>query len=647
MAKKDKKSKDAKDAKKARMAKKNEKNVKKADSKLKKLSKKAGDDLEDDVDLDELLKQLANSQLEFEEIHIDIVKKPTKRLNSTLVSSNNNGKKELVLFGGEVSNGQTVNFFNDLYVYTVDNNIWRRYISKNSPLARSSHAMCYHPSGIFLMHGGEFSSPKQSTFHHYSDTWILDSTNKEWSKIDNKKGPSSRSGHRMTVWKNYILLHGGFRDLGTSTTYLDDLWLFDITTYKWEQVGFPPTHSIPDARSGHSFIPTDEGAIIYGGYCKVKAGRGLQKGKILTDCWELIMKSDTKQIRWERKRKQGFQPSPRVGCSMQYHKGRGLLFGGVYDYEETEETLDSEFYNTLMSYNIETNRWYTLSLRSAKLKKIANKKEKINRDKELEDMLNSILAKANLNDDEIDEESEAAAFAEKEKRLNKADGDDDDDDDNDNDNANDSAAPAYEIVSQMPHPRFNAVTCVLDDTLYIYGGMFEHGEQEFNLDSFYAVDLSKLQGVKVFWEDLSELENMKDSDDEFDDDDEDDDEDDDDDEDGPTDRKLVAEDDDEEEEDEQEEVEPEIPDPRPYLPHPKAFETLRAFYIRTGAEFLSWAISQNKDARGKVLKSYAFDLCEERWWERRDQVRIEEDALEESGVTDVIEKDFSKSTKRR
>ncbi|GMF08944.1 unnamed protein product [[Candida] boidinii] len=80
-------------------------------------------------------------------------------------------------------------------------------------------------------------------------------------------------------------------------------------------------------------------------------------------------------------------------------------------------------------------------------------------------MLNSILAKANLNDDEIDEESEAAAFAEKEKRLNKADGDDDDD--NDNDNANDSAAPAYEIVSQMPHPRFNAVTCVLDDTFLL------------------------------------------------------------------------------------------------------------------------------------------------------------------------------------
>ncbi len=65
MAKKDKK---AKEAKKARIALKSEKSAKKADSKLKKLSKKAGDDLEDDVDIDELLKQLALEQQQFEEV---------------------------------------------------------------------------------------------------------------------------------------------------------------------------------------------------------------------------------------------------------------------------------------------------------------------------------------------------------------------------------------------------------------------------------------------------------------------------------------------------------------------------------------------------------------------------------------------------
>ena len=28
----------------------------------------------------------------------------------------------------------------------------------------------------------EFSSPKQSTFYHYGDTWILDADTKEWQK---------------------------------------------------------------------------------------------------------------------------------------------------------------------------------------------------------------------------------------------------------------------------------------------------------------------------------------------------------------------------------------------------------------------------------------------------------------------------------
>ena len=131
--------------------------------------------------------------------------------------------------------------------------------------------------------------------------------------------------------------------MGTLTTYLLDMWLFDITTYKWTQVEFPSTHTVPDARSGHSLIPHAEGAVIYGGYCKVKAKKGLQKGKVLTDSWLVKMKADPKAIRLERRRKQGFTPSPRVGCSMVAHKNRGILFGGVYDFDESEDNLESQF----------------------------------------------------------------------------------------------------------------------------------------------------------------------------------------------------------------------------------------------------------------------------------------------------------------
>lgn len=152
-------------------------------------------------------------------------------------------------------------------------------------------------------------------------------------------------------------------------------------------------------------------------------------------------------------------------------------------------------------------------------------------------------------------------------------------------------------------------------------------------------------------EDVVKAEKLgeQDSDDEFDDEDDDDE---DDGEEEIADRKLESEDEgedeDEEEEEEKEEEEYEIPDPRPWLPHPKAFESLRSFYVRTGATFLEWAISSNRDSKGKHLKTKSFELCQDRWWERREQVRIEEDKLEEmGGVEDVIEKDTSKSQKRR
>lgn len=625
MAKKDKKS---KDAKKARAAEKQKKNLSKADTKSKKMAKKSGEE-EEDQDIDQILEQYAKEQEEFQAINIDVVKKPSKRLNPAMVANPTQGKKELLLFGGEHTENGVSHFYNDLYSYTIDKDVWRKITSKNSPLPRSSHAMCAHPSGIVLMFGGEFSSPKQSTFYHYGDTWILDGETKEWTKIDQKRGPSARSGHRLGCWKNYIIMHGGFRDLGASTTYLNDVWLFDITDYKWIQVEFPPNHIIPDARSGHSLIPCADGVIIYGGYCKVKARKGQQKGKVLTDIWTLKMKSDPKAVRFERRRKQGFNPSPRVGCSLVFHKNRGIMFGGVYDYDESEEQIDSEFYNNLYSYQLESNRWYNLSLKPQRAKKQVQVKEKT-RDEDLEDILNSILEKAKLNDEDENEDMsqiEKLKQQEEEEEVEEV--------------------VEYPVVNQLPHPRFNPATCVVDDTYYIFGGIYEKEDREFCLDSFYGIDLGKLDGVKVFWENLSELEEeIVGSDEE--EEDEDDDEDDDEEEEKDDDDEDDEEPEEEEEEEEPEPEEEEFPDPRPWLPHPKPFESLRDFYVRAGAQFLEWAISSNRDSRGKYLKKAAFDLCEDRFWERREQVSIAEDNLEElGGVGEVIQKDTSKTTKRR
>lgn len=642
-----KKDKKDKEAKKARIAEKQEKAKNKSANKDKKRAKKAGDD-DDDEGIEEILAKYAEEQAQFEAITVTACERPSKRLNGAMVASPVHGKRELLLFGGEAQNGNLSVFYNDLFSYSVDTDQWRKIESKNAPLPRSGHAMCVHPSGVILMFGGEFSSPKQNTFYHYGDTWVLDAQLKEWTKIDYKKGPSPRSGHRLSYWKNYILLHGGFRDLATSTTYLSDLWAFDVTSYKWIQIEMPPNHPVPDARSGHSFLPSADGAVIWGGYSKVKASKGLQKGKVHTDTWLLKMKQDLKAVRWERRKKSGFAPSPRVGCSMVYHKGRGVLFGGVYDTDETEESLESDFFNNLYAYQVEMNRWFSLSLRQARKKKnmqMTQNKSKAERQADLEANLSQILkSKLGFKDGEENDEDDLFGLERDDKEPEKYNDNDNDRDDDDDEIVE---VKEYPVRNAMPHPRFNASTVVVDDLLFIFGGVWEKGDREFTLDSMYSVDLNKLDGLKVYWEDLRELEEAEEGSEEEDDDEEAEEEDESEDE-GPQSGDDESEPESEEEEEEEEQSNETIPDPRPWLPHPKPFETLRAFYQRTAPQFLEWSLSNNKDARGKELKRIAFELSEDRWWERREEVRIAEDQMEElGGVGDIIEKDQSNRVKGR
>ena len=61
------------------------------------------------------------------------------------------------------------------------------------------------------------------------------------------------------------------------------------------------------------------------------------------------MDLDLKVIKWEKRKKIGYAPSLRSGCTMAFWsaKGMGVLFGGVYDDDKDEETLDSVFYNDM------------------------------------------------------------------------------------------------------------------------------------------------------------------------------------------------------------------------------------------------------------------------------------------------------------
>lgn len=197
----------------------------------------------------------------------------------------------------------------------------------------------------------------------------MDMKTNAWEKLEVKPKPTARSGHRMTQWKNFLVMFGGFYDNYVDTRYYDDLWVFDTLDYKWIKVELPDQMIRPAARSGFSFIPCNEGVILYGGYCKEYTKGQRPKGIVHTDTWLLKMNTDPKLIRWEKKKKSGSAPSARSGCAMAPYKNRAVLFGGVFDDDVNEETLESTFYNELYTYQIDTGRWFPMNLKRPKTAK--------------------------------------------------------------------------------------------------------------------------------------------------------------------------------------------------------------------------------------------------------------------------------------
>ncbi|OCK76174.1 galactose oxidase [Lepidopterella palustris CBS 459.81] len=669
---KDKKAKAA--SKKARAAQKAEKITKKKEKKSKTKSSANPEDSDaESVDLDAVLASYALQQEQFHAITETPSSPPSARSSATLIANPAN-THELLLFGGEFYNGATATFYNDLFVYNIARDAWKVVHSPNSPLPRSGHAWCRaaNTKNIFLF-GGEFSSPKQGTFYHYNDFWCLDPSTREWTKVESKdKGPPARSGHRMVGWKNYVVLWGGFQDTAQTTKYLADLWVYDCSNFMWFQPSLPSASGKPDARSSFTLLPSELGVVLYGGYSRVKAttsGGGKQgkggsggggggarvvlKSVVHTDTWFLRLTppppgssaSTPPKCVWERRKRAANPPNPpRAGATMAWHKGRGIMFGGVHDVEESEEGIESEFFNTLFAWNVERNRYFPLVLRRPKMggKKVGKGGEgRRGRAKAGEEELLRNLAALEMRG-RIEGEEEGAGKEGVEGLVEGAD---------------EVEEVAEKVkVFEMPHPRFNAQLTVQDDVLYIFGGTFEKGDREYTFDEMWAIDLGKLDGVKeIYKRDLGDWQGSDDeqSDDEDDEDDDEEgsDEDENEDEDerpetpstpatsisqGPSASKYLTE---PEEEMENTNETSALTDT---LPHPRPFESLRDFYARTSTQWQEIVIDELSritagEAKSvKELKKAAFDNAEEKWWDCREEIRALEDEQEQAGIGEVV-----------
>lgn len=130
---------------------------------------------------------------------------------------------------------------------------------------------------------------------------------------------------------------------------------------------------------------------------------------------------------------------------MAYHKGRGIMFGGVHDVEESEEGIDSEFFNNLFAWNIERNRYFPLLMRKSR--------GNINRRKPQE-ARSGRRGRGQANEDELLRNLAALQTG---KPLADAD---EMDVETPTDGTDEKQLPAKEVLHEFPHARFNAQVTV-------------------------------------------------------------------------------------------------------------------------------------------------------------------------------------------
>ncbi|GAA0144998.1 hypothetical protein LIER_05295 [Lithospermum erythrorhizon] len=482
-------------------------------------------------DIDAILLNIQKEEAKKKEVHVEEnVPRPSPRSNCSL-TINPLKETELILYGGEFYNGQKTFVYGDLFRYDVDKQQWNLISSPNSPPPRSAHQAVAWKNYAYI-YGGEFTSPNQERFHHYKDFWALDLKSNQWEQLNYKGCPSPRSGHRMILYKHKIIVFGGFYDTLREVRYYNDLHVFDLDQYKWQEIKPSPGCMWPSPRSGFQLFVYQDEIFLYGGYYKEVSPEksSSEKGIVHSDMWSL----DPRTWEWNKVKKSGMPPGPRAGFSMCVHKKRAILFGGVVDMEMEGDVMMSLFLNELYGFQLDNHRWYPLELRKEKSTKVKLKKN-IDESSDIpcntKSNPNDLVAADDDDDDEAsdyDEDTERSIknismkvkqnlTVDSSKEMIKAD---------ETNRGTGSTSSVQNSISPeivKPRGRINSSIVVGRDMLYIYGGMLEVKDREITLDDLYTLNLSKLDEWKCLIP-ASEPEWIEASEDE--DDDEDGDEDD-------------------------------------------------------------------------------------------------------------------------
>lgn len=162
---------------------------------------------------------------------------------------------KMYVFGG--TNG--VEEFSKTLVLSLNSMTWKEHLSQdNLPPPLDSHTSCLYDSeqGPLMVVFGGYSHGERT-----NQVYILQLDTMKWSKFEtSSKQPEIRSSHSASVYNHCLYIFGGISDEGEK---LNDFWKLDLKTRIWIQI--TGSGELPVGRSGHTSVVYKDFLIIFGG----------------------------------------------------------------------------------------------------------------------------------------------------------------------------------------------------------------------------------------------------------------------------------------------------------------------------------------------------------------------------------------------
>eukprot|EP01135_Chromosphaera_perkinsii_P007988 Nk52_evm60s1073 gene=Nk52_evmTU60s1073 len=256
-------------------------------------------------------------------------------------------KQFMFMFGGEFAtpSGSQFKHYKDFWRLDLNTYEWEELkVGGKGPSPRSGHRMALWKNKIFLF--GGFYDACQDT-RYFNDVYIFDLDEFVWKPITYRTGdlvPAPRSGFQLCVDESFVYLFGGYSRKADKGTIHSDIWKFSFDDLKWEKVKSSGTLPSPRTSFGMGTIVGKKRCLMFGGVYDLDGNDALHSC-FYDDIY--VFQFESKRWFLASLKKTGssadaeaLRPSPRMNSQISVKGSTVYIYGGIIEKGDKEIMLD-------------------------------------------------------------------------------------------------------------------------------------------------------------------------------------------------------------------------------------------------------------------------------------------------------------------